>query len=226
MPTRIAAMVAAGLAGLLSLGLLGAGGLLLWGDSQKDDQGYLSTRTERFATNTSALTTDNLDIDLDGADWLLDRDRFGKVRLTIDPNASKPVFVGVARSADVSRYLSGTSHELVDDVDFSPFTADYRRLNGKREPAKPAAQKFWEASTHGSGRQTLTWDVDDGDWSIVVMNDDASRQVDVGVKAGAELGFLNGAGWGAIVSGLVVLSFAALLAILGVRSRPRTAVPA
>ena len=58
-------MVAAGLAGLLSLGLLAAGGLLLWGDSRKDDQGYLSTRTERFATNTYALTTDNLDVDLD-----------------------------------------------------------------------------------------------------------------------------------------------------------------
>jgi hypothetical protein len=43
------------------------------------------------------------------------------------------------------------------------------------------------------------------------------------VKAGAELGFLNGAGWGAIISGLIVLSFAALLAILGVRQRPRVA---
>lgn len=219
-------MVAAGLAGLLSLGLLAAGGLLLWGDSQKDDQGYLSTRTERFATNTYALTTDNLDLDLDGAGWLIDRDRFGKVRLTVESNASKPVFVGVAPTADVTRYLSGTGHELVDDVDFSPFTADYRRLDGDRKPAAPAAQRFWEASAHGSGRQTLTWDVDDGDWSIVVMNEDASRQVDVGVKAGAELGFLNGAGWGALISGLVVLSFAALLAILGIRQPARKAVAA
>jgi hypothetical protein len=219
-------MVAAGLAGLLSLGLLAAGGLLLWGDSQKDDQGYLSTRTERFATNTYALTTDNLDIDLDGADWLLDRDRFGKVRLTVSPNSAKPVFVGVARTADVTRYLSGTGHELVDDVDFSPFTADYRRLDGTRKPAAPGSQKFWEESASGSGRQTLTWDVDDGDWSIVVMNADATRQVDVGVKAGAELGFLKGAGWGALISGLTVLSFAALLAILGIRQPARKAVAA
>jgi hypothetical protein len=219
-------MVAAGLAGLLSLGLLAAGGLLLWGDSQKDDQGFLSTRTERFATNTYALTTDNLDVDLDGADWIMDRDRFGKVRLTVEPNTSTPVFVGVARTADVTRYLSGTGHELVDDVDFSPFSADYRRLDGTRKPAKPAAQKFWEESVSGSGRQTLTWEVDDGDWSIVVMNEDASRQVDVGVKAGAELGFLNGAGWGALISGLIVLSFAALLAILGIRQPVRKAVAA
>lgn len=216
-------MVAAGLAGLLSLGLLAAGGLLLWGDSQKDDQGYLSTRTERFATNTYALSTDNLDVDLDGADWILDRDRFGKLRLTVDPNTSKPVFVGIARTADASRYLAGTSHELVTDLDYAPFTADYRRLAGDRKPADPDAQRFWTASASGSGRQTLTWDVDDGDWSIVVMNADVSRRVDVGVKAGAELGFLSAAGWGALISGLIVLSFAALLAVLGIRSRPRVA---
>jgi hypothetical protein len=219
-------MVAAGLAGLLSLGLLAAGGLLLWGDSRKDDQGYLSTKTERFATATHALATDNLDIDLDAADWILDHDRFGKVRLTVEPNEAKPVFVGVAPTADVSRYLAGTAHEQVTDLDYAPFRADYRRLTGARTPADPAAQKFWTASTHGSGRQTLTWEVDEGDWSIVVMNQDASKGVDVGVKAGAELGFLSSAGWGALVSGLIVLSVSALLAFLGIRTRPRTAVPA
>jgi hypothetical protein len=219
-------MVAAGLAGLLALGLLAAGGLLLWGDSRKDDQGFLSTRTERFATATHALATDNLDIDLDGADWILDQDRFGKLRLTVDSNDAKPVFVGVARTPDVSRYLAGTTHERVTDLDYAPFHADYRREGGSRKPAAPAAQAFWTASTHGSGRQTLTWDVDEGDWSIVVMNEDASKGVDVGVKAGAELGFLSSAGWGAVISGLVVLSFAALLAFAGIRTRPRTAVPA
>jgi hypothetical protein len=219
-------MVAAGLAGLLSLGLLAAGGLLLWGDSRKDDQGYLSTRTERFATNTYALSTDNLDIDLDGADWFVSRERFGKVRVTVDPNTSKPVFVGIARTADVSRYLSGTSHELVTDFDYSPFTADYRRLEGEDKPDAPASHRFWTASANGSGRQTLTWDAEDGDWSVVVMNADASRGVDVGVKAGAEFGFLNGAGWGAIIAGLIVLSFSALLVVLGIRQRPRQAVAA
>jgi hypothetical protein len=219
-------MVAAGLAGLLALGLLAAGGLLLWGDSRKDDQGYLSTRTERFATNTYALSTDNLDVDLDGADWIIDRDRFGKVRLTVAPNTSKPVFVGVARTPDVARYLDGTGHELVDDVDFSPFSADYRRLGGSAKPDAPAKHRFWEESVEGSGRQTLTWDVEDGDWSIVVMNADASRGVDVGVKAGAELPFLNGAGWGALIGGLIVLSFAALMTVLGIRHPVRKAVAA
>lgn len=216
-------MVAAGLAGLLSLGLLAAGGLLLWGDSRKDEDGFLSTRTERFATATHALATDNLDIDLDGADWIIDQDRLGTVRLTVEPNEAEPVFIGVAPTSDVSRYLAGTTHERVTDLDYAPFRADYQRQTGDRRPADPAAQRFWTASAHGAGRQTLTWDVDEGDWSIVVMNEDGSEGVDVGVKAGAELGFLSSAGWGALVSGLIVLSVAALLAVLGIRTRPRVA---
>ena len=216
-------MVAAGLAGLLSLGLLAAGGLLLWGDSKTDEQGYLNTSTERFATNTYALSTDRLDVDLDGASWIINRDSFGKVRLTVEPNDGKPVFAGIARTADVERYLRGAGHELVTDLEYAPFRADYRRLDGDRAPARPAAQDFWAASAQGPGRQTLTWDVDDGDWSVVVMNADASRGVDADVKAGAQVDFLDSAGWGSLIAGLFVLSVAALLAFLGIRTRERVA---
>ena len=148
-------MVAAGIAGLLALGLLVAGGLLLWGNSKTDEHGYLNTQSERFATNTYALSTDNLDVDLDAADWILDRDRFGKLRLTVDANAGKPVFVGVAPTTDVERYPRGANHELVTDIEYTPFRADYRRVAGDRKPAKPGAQDFWAASSQGPGRQTI-----------------------------------------------------------------------
>ena len=94
------------------------------------------------------------------------------------PPRRQPGVRWVARTADVTRYLSKAGHELVTDLDYSPFSADYRRLGGDGKPAPPAEQRFWEASAHGSGRQTVTWDVDDGVPSIVVMNADASRGVD------------------------------------------------
>jgi hypothetical protein len=221
---RIAAFVASGLLALFSLGLLAAGGLLLWADSETDEHGFLSTSSERFATNSHALSTDNLDADFDGIDWIVDRDRFGELRLTVGSNVGEPVFVGVAPTTDVDRYLRGTSHDLVTDIDFSPFRADYRRLDGDRRPARPASQTFWAASTQGDGRQTLTWDVENGDWSIVVMNADASRGIDADVKAAAKVGFLDSVGWGALISGLIALSLSALLAVVGIRRRP--AVPA
>jgi len=220
---RIAAFIISGLLALVSLGLLAAGGILLWADSKTDEQGYLSTSTERFATNTYALSTDNLDIDVDGADWLIDRDRFGKLRLTVDANGGKPVFAGIAPTSDVERYLRGTGHDLVTDIDYSPFRADYRRMEGEAKPARPAAQDFWAESAQGAGRQTLTWDVEDGDWSIVVMNADASRGVDADVKAGAQVDFLDSVGWGALISGLIALSISAVLAVIGIRSREKIA---
>jgi len=221
MSMRIASFVAAGVIGLFSLGLLAAGGVLLWGDAQKDDYGYLSTARERFATNSRAMATENLDIDTDGAGWIIDRETWGKVRVDVESRNGERVFVGIARTSDVDRYLLGSDHDLVTDVEYSPFRADYRELSGDERPAPPAAQRFWAASAHGAGTQAVTWDVEDGDWSVIVMNEDASPGVDAGVKAGAELPFMSGAGWGALSAGLVLLALSAALAVVGIRAAPR-----
>jgi hypothetical protein len=223
---RIASFIVAGVLSVLSLGLLAAGVLMLWGDSQKDEAGYISTTRERFATNSYALTTDNLDVDTAGADWIFGRDRWGGIRLEVEPREDERLFVGVARTSDVQDYLRGTGHELVEDVSFAPFRADYRELAGDARPEPPAAQDFWAASAHGNGTRALTWEVEDGDWSIVVMNEDASRGVDADIKAGADVPFLAGAGWGALAGGLILLGISAGIAVFGVRGRRRVAVAA
>jgi hypothetical protein len=223
---RIASIIAASVAGLFSLGLLAAGGLLLWGDSQKNEQGYLTTASHRFHTETAALATDNLDLDLDGLGAVVDQDRYGKIRVKVDPRTDKPVFVGIAPTRDVTRYLSGTSHALVTDISDPGFHADYSTQPGSGLPLAPAAQGFWAKSDHGSGPQTLTWDVEDGDWSIVVMNDDGSRSVDADINAGADAPWLSSTGWGVTIGGLVLLVFAATMTVVAVRVRPRVAVPA
>ena len=218
---RIATLIAAGLIGLFSLGLLAGGGILLWGDAQKDDTGYLSTSSERFATNAYALSTENLDIDTDGAGWILDRDRYGTIRIEAASRDGEPVFVGVARSADVDRYLRGADHDLVTDVAYDPFRADYRRVPGEGAPRPPAGRDFWAASADGPGSQAITWEVEEGDWSVVVMNADASRGVDASVKAGADLPFLSALGWGTLIGGLAALAIAAPRAAVGLRATRR-----
>jgi hypothetical protein len=52
---RIAAFAGAGVVGLLALVLLAAGGISLWANGQKDDDGYLATGSDRFATSTYAI---------------------------------------------------------------------------------------------------------------------------------------------------------------------------
>ena len=216
---RIAAIIASGVVALLSLGFLATGGLLLWADGKADEQGYHSTGTDRFSTPTSALATENLDLDLDGAESLLDEGVLGKVRLKAESNDGKPVFVGIARTSDVSDYLRGSARALVTDVDYSPFHADYSTRGGDRSPGAPAKQRFWEATAQGGGQQTLTWDVEDGDWSVVVMNADGSPGVDAGISAGASIGWLDEAGWISLATGLVLLAGAGGLLYLGVRPR-------
>ena len=217
---RIAAIVAGGVAAVLAVGLIAAGALLLWGDSKKDDQGYLSTGKDRYAASTYALASDNLDIDLDGAGWVMDRDDLGKVRLAVESSADKPVFVGIARTSDVSEYLHGTSYTSVTDVDYSPFHVSYRdrEHSGDRGPALPADQGFWAASAHGSGKQTVAWDLEDGDWSVVVMNADGSRGVDTDISAAAEVPFLGTLGWISLGGALVLLITAGTLVYVGLRT--------
>jgi hypothetical protein len=229
---RIAAIVAGGLAALAAVAMLAAGAALLWGDAQKDDRGYLATDSEQFSTSTHALVSEDLDVDLDGAGWIMDRDDYGNVRLEVTSRTDEPVFVGIAPTRDVSAYLRQTSHTLVTDVSYSPFEATYADLaerDGRTRPAPPAGERFWTASSHGTGPQTVTWDVDDGNWSIVVMNADGSRGVDAGISAGAKVPFLTALAWSTLGGGLLLLTIAAILVFLGVRrpgSRPAAPAPA
>lgn len=227
-PPRVAALIAGGLAGFIAFAFLVSGAAVLWADSKKDDRGYLNTSSERFATGTRALATEDLDIDAGGSDWFVDRDLYGKVRLEVKPHADKDVFVGIARSSDVAGYLRQTDHTVVTDVSYDPFDADYRDHAGGR-PAPPAEQDFWATSTHGAGPQSLTWDVESGSWSIVVMNADGSPGVDAGVSAGADVPVLPVIGWSLLGTGTVLLAVGGGLTYAGVRRprvRPRQEAPA
>ena len=221
---RIVLLVTAGLASVMAIGALGLGALALWGDSQKDERGYLSTDSQSFAAGSHAIATENLDIDLDGVEGLVDSTGLGDIRLDVDSESDKPLFVGIARTDQVSSYLAGVSHTVLTDVDYDPFVASYSRQAGARSPAAPAGQPIWAASTQGAGPQTLTWDAEDGDWSIVVMNADGSPGVQADISAGAKLPYLTEIGWSALGGGAILLLTAATLVVFAVRP-PRNRSP-
>jgi hypothetical protein len=214
---RLISWSAAGLAALAAAALLAAGGLVLWADAKKDDDGYLTSATHTFTTRDYAIASDDLDIDEDGPGDLLDDDLYGRVRLKVAAG-ERPVFVGIAPTADVDRYLARTAHAEVTDVSLDPFRADYRARGGERPPAAPAEQRFWTASAHGSGPQTLTWKVRRGGWSVVVMNADGSRGVTAGVSVGADLPILTPLGWSLLGGGALLAMLAAGLVVVGVRA--------
>jgi hypothetical protein len=198
--------------------LLGTG--LLWADSRKDDDGYFSTDHERLVTRTYAIATDDLEID--GA-LTLNKGLYGKLRLEVD--GAKPVFAGIARTRDVDAYLDGSSHARLTDLEVRPFRPHYRADPGTRSPGRPGAQTFWAASTEGAGERTLTWDVEDGNWSVVLMNADGSRGVDARVSAGVSVPLVDDLGYGLSIASLVLVLFGGTLLAETLRRRPRLSSP-
>jgi hypothetical protein len=217
---RIALIVTGAVTGVLAAGLLAVGGVALYGESEKDGDGYLSADSHRFTSGTHALASESLDVDLDGAGWLMDREDVGDVRVEVEPRSGEEVFVGIAPTDQLSRYLNGVAHTSVSDVDSWPFDAGYdeHAVAGERKPAPPAEQRIWTASDQGAGTRTLEWDVEDGDWSVVVMNADGSRGVDAEVEAGAKVPFLEEIGWTATGTGAILLIGAVALLVAGSRT--------
>jgi|tagenome__1003787_1003787.scaffolds.fasta_scaffold20895540_2 hypothetical protein len=219
---RVIYLLAGAVTSLLAIGALVVGGAALWIDHKKDDHGFVSTKTHAFETRSAALNSKSLDVNLYGAGWLVNSDHYGKVRLKVEPRDGTPLFVGIARTRDVQRYLGGVAHSTVTDVDLDPFEATYSDHGGARRATPPARKHIWAASTTGSGRQTLTWDVADGNWSVVVMNADGSPGVNAGVSAGAKVAWMAAVGWSSLGFGLLLLAGSAGLFVLSARPRRRS----
>ena len=217
---RISLVIIGSLTALLATALVLGGSLALYGEVEKDDNGYLNTSAERFTADTRALATENLDVDLGDGEWVVQPGDLGKVRLEAESRDGKPLFVGIARTTDVERYLGNVPHTTVRDVEAGPFDefdADYVRHSGQRHPASPEHADIWAASNQGPGRQAVDWEIEDGEWSVVVMNADGSLGVDADISAGANIPFLDELGWTALGSGSFALILGIGLIVLAVR---------
>lgn len=220
---RVLVLIAGVVVALIALALLAAGAVTLWADrTQRDDDGYLTTPSEPFATARYAIASEGLDVETGDADWLIEPDRFGRIKIEASSTAGRPLFVGVGPERAVTAYLSGVAYDEVEDVDFDPFRVDYVPRPGGAPRAEPASRGFWAARALGSPEETLTWDVESGDWSVVLMNADASRGVEAEVAVGARLGFLLWVAIGLLIAGALLAVASAFLLYLAFRS-PRAA---
>jgi len=213
---------------LVALGLVAGGGALLWADrTQRDDDGYLTSPAGRFSTSAHAIVSDSIDASTGGPDWVVSEDVIGAIRIRAESSAGKPVFVGIGPTGQVERYLSGVERDLVQTLDFDPFRVEYRRFPGGAPGAAPGEEDLWVASASGPGRQQLDWALETGDWSIVLMNADASAGVEADVSASAEASLLPWLAIAVLVAGVLVLFGSGLLVFLAVRETGGgTAAPA
>ena len=216
---RVILIVLGSIGVLLGLALLAGGGFLLWADRTQREDGYLTTPTERFATPTYALTRTRLEVDTDGAGWVLNDSWFGKVRIRGESAGGKTLFMGIGPEAAVAKYLGPVAHANVEEIDFDPFRVTYLPVTGGTPQGPPTEQRFWAASASGVGTQTLTWKVREGDWSVVLMNSDGSRGVAANIDVGAKMSFLLWVAIGGLLGGVLVTGGSAALVVLAARTR-------
>ena len=213
---RVIAMVIGSILGLVGLVVLAGGGALTWAaTTQRDDAGFFHTERERFSAGTYTITSTDLDLGTSKRphDWGFDLGDLVRVRLRATPaERGVPVFVGIGSSRDVERYLRGVPHEEVRDVDLHPFRVHYRTVNGRGEPTAPGDEGLWVAESSGTASTTLLWEPEGGEWTVVLMNADASRGVAADVSVGVEVrhlwaivGALLGIGAGLLAGGVALI---------------------
>jgi hypothetical protein len=215
---HVALLVAGGLAGLLALALIAAGGVLLYAHgSKRDEAGFYATGDTTIGSPTYAFVSEGLELGADGPDWLFRQGRLGSVRVTASGATGHAVFVGIGRKAQVEAYLRTVAHERVTDFEVDPFSLESQRQPGNAAPPLPAAQIFWAAKAIGTGRQSLEWPVEKGSWDVVVMNADATRGVRADVSVGAKVPLILWLGIGLLCAGGLVAVGSCVLTYLGAR---------
>ncbi|MET1153304.1 DUF4389 domain-containing protein [Arthrobacter sp.] len=205
----------------LGIGMTIAGSIVL-GAAAAQSGGYLTGGTKQYQGTGYALTSPSVVVD----PWSEGMPPVGDLAsVQVRAEAVVPdqeVFVGIAKASDVQAYLrdvpvtplSGASWSQSGEGQMSWRDRD-RTTPGNRAPAAPAEQDFWTESATGSGAQTISWEVQPGQWSLVVMNADASRPVWVDLQAGARSDLLGPIGSGLLIPGIIAVVIGIPLLLLG-----------
>jgi hypothetical protein len=172
------------------------------------------------SSNTRALVFDAISIrdDLPAS---------GRLSTTLDleiRSPDRPAFIGVGPTPEVAMYLDEVAVDHVIQVNW-PGGVRTEEVPGSREPPPPADEPFWIASDQGTVA-SIDWTVRGGNWTIVIMNADAARGVDVAGSVAVTLPILGPAGIGLLAIGLIMVVVGVLLTISGSKTpkEPATSV--
>ena len=222
---RVVAIVVGCVLALLGLGMLVAGiaGTVAYGVAQ-DDDGFFRTDEIDLATPTSAITSDSLDLggSPGDADWLTERGDFATVTLDLRPGArlrrsspgSDPPTMSQTYLASVAQSTASatTTTRTRPSATNAKTARRPRRCQVTRRSGSPRSRRRSPARS--------TWDVQGGDWTVVIMNADASPGIDTNARVGIKIDWLLPVAIVLIVVGVVMLVGGILLAVF-VGRRPR-----
>ena len=205
---RIIALAAGSVLLVVSLAFIAGGAALVWADTGQVHSGYVTMSTATYSTEGYALASDSINVH--GLSPFIDKVR---IRIT-SSDPSRPLFAGIAPSGAVGRCLSDVSYTTVNGHDVTDHP-------GTGVPAAPVAALPWAARVQGTGTLTLTWVVQDGVWTVVVMNTDARPGLSVRSEAGISVPALPSLAGEMLAVGLLTGVAAGALIVVPVRLASR-----
>jgi hypothetical protein len=214
---KIITAVIGALLALVALGLLIGGGTLLWAyQTQRTADGYFESPSYVIRSDGYAIVTSRLDMAPHPGDWW-PHGLLGSVRLHVRATEGTAVFVGIAPRDQVDAYLGDVARDEVTGVEGHLHTLRLTSYQGAEPSTPPYEQGFWVAAIQGAGEQTLVWNLEQGEWTAVIMNADAASTVSVSVVAGVRLPILGPIGIGLVVGGFVLAALASVLLVAATR---------
>jgi hypothetical protein len=213
---RIVAIVVGVLGVLLGAAAIAATISILVEDRDADD--FFISSEQRFERSSFAIASEDVDVLTDApgwlTDWLVDP---VDVRVRGASGDDGAVFFGIADSGDRDAYLAGVNYDEVTSIDFRGDDITYRTHEGTAVPSPPGAEGIWVASVEGTGEQTLDWSLETGNWSVVVMNADASAGIDATLVFGAKVFNLILLAWIGLALGVLFVAGGGYLLYRGFR---------
>ncbi|MGD9959393.1 MAG: hypothetical protein AB7I40_21195 [Nocardioides sp.] len=193
---------------------VGGAGVAIVNGTQRDDAGYLMSDSVTLGSGGYAITSP--DVEIDGAGALPHR-ILGDAKVTAETNGDAALFVGVARTADVKNYLGDVQTTRVSVFADDPV---YEEQSGGAPATAPGKSDIWVAQQSGTGPQSITWPVENGNWTVVVMNADSSRGVSADVTTGATVPVIGWIYGGLFVAAGLTLVIGVVLLVVAIRRKP------
>jgi hypothetical protein len=182
---RIVALILGSLLLVVSAGIgIGGATLAVANATSRDEAGFLMSNQRTLSTDTYAIASTNVRL-VDGPAAGVPERWVGTVKVEVTAQGGNPVFLGVAATSDAEAYLRGVAHATVVDIPPRPAAPVYRTTLGSAPQTTPADAQIWVAQSVGAGAHSVTFPLESGDWTVVVMNADDQATVSADLAVGA-----------------------------------------
>lgn len=217
---RIVLIILGVLALLGSVPFIFGGTAVLWVNSTlTDNEGYICTESVHLDSDSYAIvaTPDDMDEDSDWFWWL---GRFADLKIEgSNHGASEQIFIGIADARDVEEYLDDVAYDEMVEFSTEASEITYDSHTGDRGPVSPTNVSFWAASVYGIEKQTIVWEHEVDDYSLVIMNAEGADEVDVNMVFCVKIPQVGGFGVGILIAGIVLLIIGILMIFFAFRKR-------